>query len=61
MKKLLVFLCWLSDDGWIAHSQPRGPALAMMEAVKSMPLSQADRDQIRKWMVETSGCDSLTG
>ena len=54
MKKLLSVLALaLLTMGGIAHSQPRGPALAMMEAVKSMPLSKTDRDQIRKWMVET--------
>ena len=54
MKKLFsVFMLALLTMGGVAHAQPRGPAMAMMEAVKSMSLSQADRDQIRKWMVET--------
>ena len=54
MKKLLSVLALaLLTMGGIANSQPRGPAFAMMEAVKSMPLSKTDRDQIRKWMVET--------
>ena len=54
MKKLFsVLMLALLTMGGVAHAQPRGPAMAMMEAVKSMSLSQADRDQIRKWMVET--------